>query len=135
MGELEVVTFGLIDRGYSTIHSPVLGALSDTQFTHKANNYTITILYRRGSTDVDNPSELLYIAFANEPDDPAPSGGVVSSWTLDLGSGRTFAFNTFSSRLDGSGDVRRLFQKSNPGFDWADTETHTVKIIGNTCDD
>ena len=101
-----------------------VGSLSETEFTHKGIDYEITNLAR---TLESGGRSSLQVLFA-----PFPGNDLVSSWTLDLGSSGSFALNDASPESLG-GSIAYIW--TDPGFDWADTETHTVKIIGNTCDD
>ena len=111
-----------IETQYGYLLSTGTGTLSDTQFTHKGTDYTVG-----GFIAVDPivGSDYLDILISPAPED------AVNSWTLDLGSSRSFAFNNTSDvRNDG-----QTFQWRPIDFLWADAETHTVKLIGNTCDD
>ena len=105
-------------RGYSSD----IGALSDTQFTRRGIDYVIDFIISYDGIAV--PGTELRIKFESVLGDTA------NAWMLDLGPGRSFAVSDGAPSSDGQG-----FIWSDPGFLWADRETHTVKLIGNTCDD
>ena len=116
----EYTLIGAVVYGYTTALS--LGGLSETEFTHKGVDYVISTLAR----DLSSGKDILTVTFA-----PSPGNDLVSSWTLDLGSSGSFALNGASlTAPPGAG-----YEWTGPGFNWADGEMHTVRLLGNTCDD